>query len=219
MKSMTISILLSTMVLCVNQAWPQAPTPEEQRAASVVTDLQVVDSSPRRHTLGQAIISFQNPTAPETAVALQVDDQLVLINISPYGSHDGPAGYYTFFNIVFASPDCSDQPLIPWKFEGHSFFTPAAITGPGNTVWVPSVPIEQYFFSVVLSSWAQNEGDPLGVPRCYPQGGYGSYVAPAKAVLQLNDLFTPPFTLANVSHVNRQTKGRTTGPASVTPNQ
>lgn len=197
LPALFVGVALSLSILTGAQA--QQPL----HAALSISQLHVLDSSREPRTLGAAHFPGTGNLF-EVSVILEVSEgeQFVLLPVEATGFQR------TRVNLGFSSPDCSGQPYLV-TVEPHFLFTPAAITEPRHTLWVPTgesatpifiesirVPVDAYF--------------PTGCHQNLPDAVFG---IPAHAAVELDTLFLPPFRLASVTHIHRQTKRTFTGPA------
>ncbi len=100
------------------------------------------------------------------------------------------AVYRTFFQghaVYWESTDCSGTPLLP--SGGVGLFPPAGVSFPGNTVFVP-VPNGEERTATVRSRADTRECSSIDFP--FP---FQIKVVPARALLNLDNHFTPPFSL------------------------
>lgn len=195
MKTLWLIIAFAGALLA-NQVTSQ---PVAQPEDMTITNLQIVDGNNR--SLGTA--HFTSGTFfNESSVVMNIDDHFVLIHIAPNGFRDTRA------NVAFESTDCSGTPYLI-SAEQYFLLSPAAVTVPGNTLWVPTGEEPRGIFraSILIPP---DEARPHG---CYATGTHVEVGTPARAALQLDALFVPPFRLRSVTHIHRQTKRTFSGPA------
>jgi hypothetical protein len=113
-------------------------------------------------------------------VVLQKDGRMVALIVYPdHFEGTGPS-------LSFQSTDCTGTALFDGAF--NTMILPGTIEGPGNTVYVPDT-------STPPQSLTANSLLQLGT--CYSApGGFGLLLAiPAVPLVNLDTLYTPPFSL------------------------
>ncbi len=92
-------------------------------------------------------------------------------------------------SVYFTSPDCSGAPIV--GFDPESFSSPSAMAGARMTVYVAQAGAAPGDF--VAGSVINTLSD-----TCYPVPPSGLSGAPGEALINLADLFTPPFHAAAI---------------------
>jgi hypothetical protein len=113
------------------------------------------------------------------AVAFEVNKEIFVVLVSPQGfTADEP-------NVVlFTSSDCSSPPFVVAE-GGPTLFPAAAVTAPGSTVYLAE---PDATFEHLANSWRL-----VSDGSCVPFGELGAL--PAHVVINLDTLFTPPFSV------------------------
>jgi hypothetical protein len=174
MTKLIVGTLAAVGAVFLVTALAQSPRPTQQ--------LVVYDGRGKR--VGIVSGGGENPLRP--LVPFQIDGVPFML----YVSRDG----FSQDEVVWQSADCTGTPYVWVAGPGYTYkpsSTPAVAVGPpGNTVYVESgSPVTMTFHSYSI-----------GAPGDSPCSSYGALsvihqAAPARALVDMNTFYTPPFTV------------------------
>ena len=111
-------------------------------------------------------------------------------------------GFQATEGVVWESTDCSGQPFIRPGIQPGYPFSPSslpvvAVGIPGSTVYVENGPARSITVRSFSTSRIQLDGRFPEPSRCYSDGftPYSVMAVPARPLVDMNDHFTPPFTV------------------------
>lgn len=127
-------------------------------------------------------------------VPLKIDGIALMLGVL----RDGFTGHAT---IAWESTDCTGTPFLQITSPGYtsqpSSFPLVGVGLPGNTVYVEDGPVRPIAIRSYSTIPLQGPGTPLH--QCVrPQAEYDPYIrvsAPARPLIDMNTLYTPPFTV------------------------
>ena len=160
------AILAITTVLVTSAVYAQT--------LKSVSTFVVVDANNR--VIGRADLG-DVARGSDLNLLFQVGEQVFALEVQAAGWRRGEAS-----SLLFESTDCSGQPFISATME---ILTPAFVSPPGNTVYLP-IP-----GSAMQTINPRSERDRDG--QCSPVSFFEPSAFPAQAVINLDTLFTPPF--------------------------
>ena len=180
-----VTMIVAIAVLGLQAASAEESTPDNGQVLRKVRSLVVVDASGK--TVGGVIAADKT----EVTVAFQIGEQFVLIPLKNDGFVIGTLNYQT--------SDCSGTAFLDSPSTGAPFPN-SAVAPPGKTLYLPdpnaapeTVVVKSIFFTFESFIGCDTEG-----------GGQVSLEIPAKAVVDLNTLFTPPFTVRAADESRQQ---------------
>jgi hypothetical protein len=161
---------------------PAAFTASQEPLKSL-SSLEVVDAHEQK--VAAVFGLFQSSSGPSAfsraVVVFEVDKQpfVVIVSVNAFlGTVSGP---------FFQSSNCSGPPLI--ADVPQSIIAQSAISAPGHTVYVTEPDATPQRFDSFQGTFLAQDG------TCQPTGGGGITLLAARAVVDLDTLFTPPFSV------------------------
>jgi hypothetical protein len=148
---------------------------EQPKSLSTAT---VVDAQGRK--VGPVFSLINVPRNPIVVVAFTVETQPFVLFVFPFSMTGDSTGPF------FESTDCSGPPLI--EAVGISLFPSAAVSGPGHTVYLAEPDATSQFFESIGSALSMDG-------TCSPGARGGLMGIAARPVMELDTLFTPPFSV------------------------
>lgn len=142
-----------------------------------VREVVVVDSKGK--VVGATFVSGR--AIPRPTVLLQLEQHLVAVEVARDRFY--PA------NLLFESPDCLGT---PWLFGGHPTYEPpgllsaSVVAPPGQTLYVQT-PGAQLELRTIQSSLQPDD--------VCAKNDFTTYMLPAQPLIDLDTVFTPPFSL------------------------
>ena len=153
---------------------PQGPRGLPGPPGPAATTLAIYDANDKK--VGDVI----STTATTAIVVLQLAEHLLALSVDKNGIYGSSSGFPRFESI-----NCSGPPLVDIPFT-HSIFPFVTVTGPpGRTIYLPDAEALPQQFRY------RSQLNPAG---CVPANDLLTGV-PATALLDLDTLFTPPFTV------------------------
>jgi hypothetical protein len=124
---------------------------------------------------------------PATAmVVFEVDQQPFVLRVEPQGCVGSAS------SVVYRSSDCSGSPFIltgPRAVQMVNLFPENAVDAPGHTLYLE----DQTADRIPVSSFS---GSQLDDGTCLPASfGAGATLIPVQSIVDLDTLFTPPFSV------------------------
>ena len=126
-----------------------------------------------------------NPAIPLLIglVAFTVGQQPFILRVSPRGITSGNGV------PLYASGNCSGQPMVSDTIVTNSLIEPAAVSAPGHTIYVSEPDAEPQRFTPFVGTQLAQDG------TCQPANFDNISLLPARAVVDFDTLFTPPFSV------------------------
>ena len=161
-----VNLLLTALLVCCTTY--QGLAQELQS----VDGWMVVDS--RGNRVGR-VLGVSNPD--NAVIGFESDGRVFQINVWPGGFRFGGG-------VLFTSPNCQGQPYVPVS-KPPLFMAFGIIATPGHTVWVGQLEVPPQTITVVsvLNDTCQ-------------ASTFSTWALPAIPVVNLDELFLPPFKLA-----------------------
>jgi hypothetical protein len=175
---------ISTIVCLVTSLTAPAAFTAGQEPLRSLPTLTVIDGHGQRVGTVTSLLIL-NPAIPILIglVAFAVGDQPFILRVGSQGIGSGNG------MPLFNSGNCSGTPLVFESIVTNSLIEPAVVSAPGHTVYLSEPGAMPQVFTSFVGTQLRSDG------TCLPANLGNISLLPARAVVDLDTLFTPPFSV------------------------